>query len=515
MKFSERISKQVESFVDLFRSKGTSFAVPPDSPKSFSNMKSEIVDFMAEVNPDYPLDMIPSLSKLALINPDFNQNLKRTIFLMNTGFKWELEGASQSIVDSALIEIDNWFDTHPGITNKLIRQTAIMGVLSAEAVPSMEMDSIETAQLIPVSKVRFRKEKIEGKNGLVRYRFVPHQLLGNGSSLRLNEEIYTYEALETEEDNPYGIPPAIAAIRSMFSQGRGMENLEKSTRKWGLLGFLSVILSKFKPEPGTDLKNISNLQEEHLKKSAKKIEKSIESGLLVGSDGTKIDHHSITSEKSSGMKDVMEIIEQQLCSGMDIDMFMLGRPTAVTETYAKITSKLFLMKGENIRHPTKRFLEKTLTLHLRLKGYRFKRLKASWQKGVSLNPEEDALARKTNEEADKLHTDRLITLYHEGVIDLDELAKQHGYEKAAGTRFSKNALGAILRGLGIDPLSQEVKDLVNTYEHRFKRNKRDSGRGSEPDLSQSDENDEELEEKFQKKNDTRTNVVPIQRGRKH
>lgn len=495
MKFLESIG----SLIDRFREKGTSFVMSPDAPKTFNQSKSEIVNFMADVSPDYPLEMIPSLSKLALINPDFNQNLKRTIFLMNTGFEWKIEGASQNVIDAALLEIDDWFDIHPGITNKLIRQTAIMGTLSAEGVPSMELDSIETVQLIPVSKVRFKKEKIEGKNGLVRYRFAPHQILQNGSSLRLNEEIYTYEALETEEDNPYGIPPAIAAIRSMFSQGRGMENLEKSTRKWGLLGFLSVILSKFIPPPGTDLKNISSLQEEHLKKAAKKIEKSIESGLLVGSDGTKIDHHSITSEKSSGMKDVMEIIEQQLCSGMDIDMFMLGRPTAVTETYAKITSKLFLMKGENIRHPTKRFLEKTLTLHLRLKGYRFTRLKAIWKKGVSLNPEEDALARKTNEEADKLRTERLILLCNEGVIDIDTLAKEHGYEKATGTRVSKNALGAFLRVLGIDPLSQEGKTLVNTYEHPSKRNEMESDRGLKPDFTSSDENDEELNKEFQKK----------------
>ncbi|EMN98200.1 hypothetical protein LEP1GSC112_0151, partial [Leptospira interrogans serovar Pomona str. UT364] len=180
-----------------------------------------------------------------------------------------------------------------------------------------------------------------GKNGGVRYRFAPYQNLENGTQLPLNEEIYTYEPLETDEDSPYGIPPAIAAIKSMYSQSRGMENLEKSTSKWPLLGFLSVVMSKFRPAPGTDLKNSQTLQKEFLQKSAKEIEKSIESGLLVGSEGTKIDHHSIASEKSSGLRDVMQVIEEQLSSGMDTDLFILGRPTSVTETYAKVSSKLF------------------------------------------------------------------------------------------------------------------------------------------------------------------------------
>lgn len=510
MKFSDRI----ETFLDRFRDKKTSVAIGADSKKSFGQATKEVTKYLDEVTPNYPLEMFPVLSKFALINPDFNQSLKRTIFLTNTGLKWELEGANQNVIDAALNEIDAWFDLLPGITNKLLRQTAITGVLSAEAVPSFELDSIETVQLIPVSKVRFKKEKIEGKNGGVRYRFAPYQNLENGTQLPLNEEIYTYEPLETDEDSPYGIPPAIAAIKSMYSQSRGMENLEKSTSKWPLLGFLSVVMSKFRPAPGTDLKNSQTLQKEFLQKSAKEIEKSIESGLLVGSEGTKIDHHSIASEKSSGLRDVMQVIEEQLSSGMDTDLFILGRPTSVTETYAKVSSKLFLMKGENIRHPVKNFLEKTLTLHLRMKNFRFTRLRASWKEGRPLNPEDDALARKTNEEAEKLRTERLISLYNEGVIDLNTLAKEHGLEKAQGKGISKNALGAFLRVLGIDPLSQEGKTLVNTYEHPSKRNEMESDRGLKPDFTSSDENDEELEEEFQKKKSILTNVVPI-RGRKH
>lgn len=502
MKFSARISKQVDSFVDRFRSKKTSIAFSPNSTKSFSQSSNEIIKYFDEVTPNYPFQMFPVLSKLALINPDFNQSLKRNIFLMNTGFEWKLEGASQSTVKSIQNEIDDWFDLHPGIANKLLRQTAIMGVLSAEAVPSFELDGIETVQLIPVAKVRFKKERIEGKNGGVRYKYVPFQNLENGNQLALNEEIYTYEALETDEDSPYGIPPAIAAIQAMYSQSRGMANLEKSTNKWSLLGFLSVVLSKFKPVPGTDLKTHGTQQKEFLKTSAKEIEKSIESGLLVGSEGTKIEHHSIASEKSSGLKDVMQIIEEQLSSGMDTDLFILGRPTSVTETYAKVSSKLFLMKGENVRHPVKNFLEKTLTLHLRMKGYKFTRLRGSWKEGRPLNPEDDALARKTNEDAEKIRTERLISLFNIGVLDLDTLAQEHGFEKALGTRISKNALGAFFRLSGIDPLSQEGKTLVNTYEHLFKRNQTGSNNDSQTDFESTEEKHDNLinfEEELEKK----------------
>ncbi|EMN91243.1 hypothetical protein [Leptospira weilii] len=416
-----------------------------------------------------------------------------------------------------IFEIEEWLDTHPGITNKLMKQTALLGALSAEPVPSMDFSELETIQLIPVSRIRFKKEKVEGKNGEVRYRFAPFQLLDNGSLLQLNEELYTYEALETNEDSPYAIPPAISALKAMFTQAKGMSNVDRSTNKWSFLGFISVLLKKPKIQPGQDIVSSEMQSKNALKTISKDIEKSLESGMLVGYDGTQIQYSAIGSEKSSVFKDTWNVIEEQISSGLDIDLFMLGRPTAVTETYAKVSSKLFLMKGENLRHPTKRFMEKAMTLHLRCKGYKFTRLKAKWKSGRSLNPDEDATAEKTKEEAETIRVNRYLTLFASGIIDADTAAQHIGFEKATGTAISKKAFKAILRLLKIDPLSKEGLALVNKYEHGFKRNERDHIEVLEPDSVSSDEeldSHRENDHLLEKKNGTLNKVVPI-RGRKN
>ncbi|WP_025181171.1 hypothetical protein ACO1KB_19200 [Leptospira interrogans serovar Szwajizak] len=496
------------------RTQSESMVIAPPDPKTFSESFSEIKNFANEVSPDFPLDALPLLGKLALINPDFNQNLKRTINLSNTGLDWEFKGVSPKIAELMNMEIEDWFDKHPGVLNRLIRQTALTGALSAEPVPSMDFSEVETIQFIPVSQVRFRKVEVKGKNEEVRYKFAPVQILKNGDSIPLNENLYTYEPLETNEDSPYAIPPAISAIRAMFTQSKGMENIERSTKRWGFLGFISVLLPKFRLQHGQDLHSKEAESKRFLERASKDIQKSIDSGMLVGYDGTQIQYNNLNVDKGSGQREAWNLIEEQISSGMDIDLFVLGRPTAVTETYAKISSKMFLMSRENTRHPAKRFCEKAMTLHLRMKGFKFTRIKAKWKPGKSLNPEEDANVKKTNEEAENLRVDRFLKLRDAGIISDDDVAKIFGYEKATGNRISKNALRAILRHLGIDPLSQEVQDLVNTYEHHSNRNERDVDGSSEPVFSQGDENDEELDKEFQKKKGILTNVVPI-RGRKH
>ncbi|MGJ4785657.1 hypothetical protein ACQV5J_16200 [Leptospira interrogans] len=492
-----------------------SFVAAPEI-KKFKDSRREVKEYFSDVSPNYPLEMLPILDKLSLINSDFNQSIKRTILLLNTGFDWKLEGASKATEDAAILDLAIWDDNHPGLTNGLMRQLAVMGALSAEGVPSLDLSEIEEIQLIPVAEIRFKKQKIEGKNGEVRYKYAPFQELKNGSLIPLNQLQYTYEALEKSENNPYAIPPAISAIDAMFTQAKATASIKRMITKWGLLGFISVILKKFRLPYGADLKSESTEQERYLKNATRDIEKSIDSGLLVGTEGTQIQHNSITSDKSSSFQDVWRVNEEQIASGLNIDLFMLGRSYSVTETYAKFAAILFLIQGENIRHVVKRFMEKTMTLHLRMKGYKFTRLKATWKKGRSLTPENDAVARKTDEEAETVRVNRILSLADRVIISDDQAAKEIGYEKATGTRVSKNALHAILRRSGIDPLSEEGKRLVNTYEHLFKRKGRGSKKGSEQKFPSSDENHDNLidfEEELEKKNGTRTTAV--RRGRKH
>lgn len=438
--------------------------------KSLSLVNTEIFDYLKDVHPNFPLEVLPALKKMALINPDFNQSIKRTIFLGNSGIDWEIEGANEKTAEMMVKEIEDWLDQHPGIINKLYRQVALFGALSAEAIPAVDFSELEEIRQVPVSEIRFQKETLEDqKKKEFRYRYIPFQQNSAGKRFYLNLEQYTYEALETDEDSPYAIPPAISAVRSMYTQSRAQDNVDKLVNKWGLLGFITMLFKRPKPIPGQDIRNSEAQSQELLKKQAEEFEKKSTSGFVATFEGNKVEHHAITDKAGSGFQDVWRANEEQLFSGIDTDGFILGRSYTVTEASAKIAGKLFLLKGKNIRHPVKRFLEKAFTLHLLCKGYRFTSLTAKWKDNISLDPEGDAEAKKISEEAEGHKIDNVLKKLNAGLIDDDQAAKELGYEKATGKPKPNFALESILRGVSPLGMSLYGNASVNTNEHNMKR----------------------------------------------
>lgn len=443
-------------------STGAEFAA---SKKSLSLVNTEIFDYLKDVHPSFPLDILPALKKMAMINPDFNQSLKRTIFLGNSGIDWEIDGVNDAVHDEMVAEIENWLDSHPGIINKLYRQVALFGALSAEAIPSVDFSELEEIRQVPVSEIRFRKETLEDQKGEYRYRYIPFQQSSTGKRFYLNLEQYTYEALETDEDSPYAIPPSISAVRSMYTQSRAQDNVDKLVTKWGLLGFITMMFKRPKPIPGQDIRNSEIQSQELLKKQAEEFEKRSSSGFVATYEGNKVEHHAISEKAGSGFQEVWRANEEQIFSGIDTDGFILGRSYTVTEASAKIAGKLFLLKGRNIRHPVKRFLEKAFTLHLLCKGYKFTSVTAKWRDNISLDPMADASAKKIDQEAESLRIDNILKKLNSGIIKDDEAAKELGYEKATGTPKSQNALESILSGLSSRAMFLYGKRSVNTNEH--------------------------------------------------
>lgn len=391
--------------------------------KSFKDFRNETEFFVQEVNPSFPLEYIPLIKKLVIAFPDLSQATKRALTLGNPGLDWKIE-ADEKAAKAIQTEIDEFFRKKSGITNYLLRQVITTGALSCEFVPSLNLDSVEEIRLIPVEIIRFKKETDD--NGITR--FVPYER-GKFGYVKLNEEQYVYEALEREEDSPYAIPPFISAIRWAYSQFKAQENIDKTLNKWGLLGF---IIAKFKRPrflPGTDAKTFENQQKEFLKEAKVSFEKNSQSGFLATYDDTTVDHHTLTdASKTGGFDSISRYIEEQISSGADTDLFILGRSYSVTEAYAKIAGKLFLLKLGNFGHPVKQFLTKAITFHLLAKGYRFQSIEASWKKSISLDPLTDAQSRLTEEQAENQYMLRVTGMVKSGLISPDEGAKLLGYD---------------------------------------------------------------------------------------
>ncbi|AVQ11700.1 Uncharacterized protein XB16_1368 [Leptospira santarosai] len=402
----------------------SSFMEFAGSSKNLKDFRQETESFVQDVNPSFPLESIPLIKKLVIAFPDLSQAVKRSLTLGNSGIEWKID-ADENGKKRIQADIDIFFKRHRGITNHLLRQVLTTGALSAEIVPSLNLDSVAEIRLISVENVRFKKQLDE--NNIVR--FVPYEK-GKFGYIRLNEEQYIYEAIEREEDSPYAIPPFLSAIRWINSQFKTQENIDKTLNKWGLLGF---IIAKFKRPrllPGTDAKTYENQQREFLQGAKASFEKNSQSGFLATYDDTTVEHHTLTdASKTGGFEAISRYIEEQISSGADTDLFILGRSYSVTEAYAKIAGKLFLLKLGNFAYPVIQLLIRAITLDQLLKGNRFQSIDASWKKSISLDPLSDAQAKLTEEQVKNQEFQLVLSMVKSGAISPDDGAKLLGRDQ--------------------------------------------------------------------------------------
>ncbi|MDI7227949.1 hypothetical protein QMM87_04555 [Leptospira santarosai] len=402
----------------------SSFMEFAGSSKNLKDFRQETESFVQDVNPSFPLESIPLIKKLVIAFPDLSQAVKRSLTLGNSGIEWKID-SDESGKKKIQADIDSFFKKHPGITNHLLRQVLTTGALSAEIVSSLNLDSVAEIRLIPVENVRFKKQLDE--NNIVR--FVPYEK-GKFGYIRLNEEQYIYEAIEREEDSPYAIPPFLSAIRWINSQFKTQDNIDKTLNKWGLLGF---IIAKFKRPrllPGTDAKTYENQQKEFLQGAKASFEKNSQSGFLATYDDTTVDHHTLTdASKTGGFEAISRYIEEQISSGADIDLSLLGRSYAVTETYIKVAGKFFLLKLGNYAYPVIQLLIRAITLDQLLKGNRFQSIDASWKKSISLDPLSDAQAKLAEKQVEAAEFQLILSMVKSGAISPDDGAKLLGRDK--------------------------------------------------------------------------------------
>lgn len=431
-----RILQRIRDFVRSFAA--STFIAPFGDGGSGSSMLERTLD---AVQPAFPIEFIALIKSLVLTTPNLSQTVKRTVNLANTGLTFKLIGASEAIQARADIEIRNLLDAHPGLINRMLRQIVITGALSTEGVPTMELDGIEEIRLVPVEKIRFKRERIDA----VRSRFAPVQISESGAFLTLNPEQYVYEALETDDDSPYAIPPFLAALRSVYIQKQGQENVPGILSKIGLLGLLSILRKKPRPMPGEDPISHSTRLEKELRALRDSATDKIKKGMIVAYDDVQVQHNQVTGD-TRGYESVWRSNEEQMCSGLDMDPAMLGRNYSTTETYGGVVFTAFVSKLGNIRYPVKRALKRFIDFHLRAKGYKFERLSADWGPDASLNPERDALAEKLRAETDQIRVQTAAAKVLAGIIDRDQAAQELGYEKATGEPAAQAALKLVAGG---------------------------------------------------------------------
>lgn len=409
-----------------------------EKDKTLRDQARSANNFLDGINPSYPIEFLDLIPKLILTTPDLRQAASRSVHLANTGLTFRLVGASKRTQEAADIEIRSLLDAHPGIINRLLFQTVSLGAVSAEAVPAMDLSGVEEIRIVPVRRIRFRKAIVQNRE-----RYVPLELRQDGLLHTLNTEQYLYEALETEEDSPYAIPPFFAALHNVFIQKDGTSNIRKILAKVGLLGFLAMLRDKPRVMPGEDPASYAARLRDELKKFREQSAERIRSGVLYGYNDIKVQHSTVAGD-ARGFDTVWQANEEQIASGIDFDPALLGRSYSTTETYATVVFTALMAKLRNTRYPTERALKRFVSLHLRLRGYRFDRISADWGEDASMDPQGDATAEREREAAREIRERSIMARVDAGIIGIDQAAKEMGYEKAYRQK-GQSALSSVMQ----------------------------------------------------------------------
>lgn len=372
------------------------------------------------VNPKVPVEFLEIIEKLSLTNPDFGQALNNIIRLGNTGHEVAVDAKTDSIIEQAttrLKALASRINTDQ-LINRLFRQMAVNGAISLEWVPESDLSGINKVVLVPVKDIIFKYDTKED-----RYRPNQYDSVHN-KYIELNEITYHYAAIETSDNSPYGIPPFMAALGNAVIQLFMMGNIKFIIQKIGLLGFISVALKaeSIPQYQGETTEAYTARLTTYLTDLAKNMSENYRDGLMAHLDNMEITHHNVTGD-ARGAKDILQMNEEQIASGLKQDPALLGRSYSTTETYAGVIYAMMLRQLENYQMIIKRAIEQGYKLDLLLNDIPVDDVSLHFNPGMELNPKENA-------EAELIRTEAVISKMDAGIIGPDEAARELGYEKA-------------------------------------------------------------------------------------
>ena len=375
----------------------------------------------------FDLRALEVLEKLGMFNPDVSQALSIWVNLGNTGHEVTTEARNpQAVLDrlnylaATCNPVGGGID---GLVNHWLRQIPLMGALSSEwVVADRIQDGLVDCVTVPVKRIRW--QRVDGQ-------WRPFQLTnavagGNMGYIALNPVTYSCMPLQTNDGNPYPIPLFLSALKNIDVQLQATGGLSSILRKMGLLGFLDVSLDVPEKKAGESDESYAIRLAVRLKTYAAAYSANLSKGVAVHYKDQEIKHNSVAPGAAAGAKQIFDLNEEQVFSGLDIPPSMAGRSYSTTETYATQDYERTIAKIGNGRRIIKRFLEKGYTLDLLLRGI-------DAPVSVTFN-QNAAFKEKEQAEAEGERIKNVLSKRDGWIIDDDQAARELGYEKATGNR---------------------------------------------------------------------------------
>lgn len=429
MKIFEKITRAIAAF------RAVEGIELPDTGRSsvetLSGALSAYLGQVGSVSPIIDFEMLETLKRLYIWNPDFSQYVANIVNLGNPGHKLMIEAKTDSTITAAIDRANEAASRlYPsgagvdGLFNQYLTDIAWGGAISSEDVVNFQARRVEKVVNVPIEQIRFVYNKDTDS-------YEPFQrninfavrtgALNPLGLIRLNPETYQYFALSTIQNSPYAKPPATAAIEPiLLGQKPIMENIQYIAQRFGLLGLVSVALQPPPKRPNED----ESVYQARAKKYQVAVRDSLQGqfkdGLLVAFKDQKIEHTDI-SQGATGVDQINTITEQQVFSAMAAMPGFHGRTDSTTETFADVVYYLLLAQMGNMQRLVKRRHERTLRLDFRLGGIDVVGISLMFNKAHSRNALQEAQTKRLEWQIVK---EKVVT----GLIDADAGAQELGYD---------------------------------------------------------------------------------------
>jgi len=406
----------------------------PDSGRSsvestLSDRIGDALNGFGTVSPLIDFQMLSLLKRLWLFNPDMSQFVSNIVYLGNTGHQIVIDAPSSQRAEAAQVRLNEAasriYDNAAGVDglfNGYFAQIGWSGALSSEDVVDLRNRRVERVAFVPVEQIRFRF--LEG-------RYMPFQqpntlaALGRAplGLIPLNENTYRYYALQTVENSPYAKPPASAAVAAITGPQTDMnDNIKFIAQKLGILGLVSMACTPPKQQPNETITEYQSRAKRYLSAVRDALAPSFKNGLLVHYTDQKLQHGNVASD-ARGAKEIWQINEEQVMSGLSMQPAFFGRTDSTTETYANVVYNLLLAQVANFQRLVKRRQESTYRLDLRLGGIEVGGISIGFNRAHARDPLAEA-------QADESRVRTALLKAEKGVISPDDAAQELGYESA-------------------------------------------------------------------------------------
>lgn len=399
-------------------------SVPDDSSQGLVVSLRDITNL---VTPSFRSNIIPLIRDLYKVNPDMSIAIQDMFKLSNTGhtisFPNNTPEEAKKMKEHLSMVSKRWSNYTAGINglvNRFIVQCLTSGAISIEAVPNNKLDGISTIVFVNPENIYFRRLE----NGVYHpYQKNPYTILNDRPDfIKLNTETYIYVGMYNDTDEPYGVPPFMAALDSIKGQHDMRVNFKHIMELMGMVGFLEAKMEKPPREPNESVQAYRARLNNTLVKLKKNMMGGLKDGIVTG---YKEDHEfklNSTTQSLQNLEKPWAMNQQSVANGLGINSNIIGVQTSNTEGGAGILLSKMISQLKNIQMLVSHILEFIYTLELRLSGFNNKGIKVEF--GTSTISDELKVQQGLEYKIRNLQA-----LYNQGIISQQQYAWAMGYEK--------------------------------------------------------------------------------------